>query len=74
MLNEKLCCGQLGSDERPPSINAVTMLYLMCFCQARRLKDQEEMLAREKWELAAIEEQRRAQDKERAKVEFRYSV
>jgi len=73
-LNEKLCCGQLGSDERPPSINAVTMLYLMCFCQARRLKDQEEMLAREKWELAAIEEQRRAQDKERAKVEFRYSV
>jgi len=50
------------------------MLYLMCFCQARRLKDQEEMLAREKWELAAIEEQRRAQDKERAKVEFRYSV
>jgi len=30
------------------------------------------MLAREKWELAAIEEQRRAQDKERAKVEFRY--
>jgi len=29
------------------------------------------MLAKEKWELAAIEEQRRVQEKERAKVEFR---
>jgi len=32
------------------------------------------MLARERWELAAIEEQRRSQEKERAKVEFRYGV
>jgi len=38
------------------------------------LKEQEEMLARERWELAAIEEQRRAQEKERAKVEFRYKI
>jgi len=30
------------------------------------------MLARERWELAEIEEQRRQQEKERAKVEFRY--
>ena len=29
------------------------------------------MLAKERWELATIEEQRRAQEKERAKVEFR---
>jgi len=35
------------------------------------LKDEEEMLEKEKWELAAIEEQRKAQEKERAKVEFR---
>jgi len=46
----------------------------MCCCQAKRLKEQEEMLARERWELAAIEEQRRAQDKERAKMEFRYTA
>jgi len=32
------------------------------------------MLARERWELAAIEEQRRAQEKERVKVEFRYGI
>jgi len=42
--------------------------------QARRLKEQEEMLAKERWELSAMEEQRRAQEKERAKVEFRYRV
>jgi len=32
------------------------------------------MLAKERWELSAMEEQRRAQEKERAKVEFRYRV
>jgi len=32
------------------------------------------MLAKERWELAAIEEQRRLQEKERARVEFRYRV
>jgi len=50
-----------------------TSNVLMCLCQAKRLKEQEEMLAKERWELAAIEEQRRAQEKERAKVEFRYA-
>ena len=74
MLNEKLCHYQLGSDRRQPSLHALTRMYLMCFCQAKRLKDEEEMLAKEKWELAAIEEQRRVQDKEHAKVEFRYRV
>ena len=46
----------------------------MCLCQAKRLKEQEEMLAKERRELAAIEEQRRAQEKQHAKAEFRYSV
>jgi len=46
----------------------------MRHCQAKRLKEQEEMLARERWELAAIEEQRTAQEKERAKIEFRYTA
>ena len=46
----------------------------MCLFQAKRLKEQEEMLAKERWELAAIEEQRRLQEKERARVEFRYRV
>ena len=32
------------------------------------------MLARERWELADIEEQRRVQEKERAKIEFRYGA
>lgn len=50
------------------------MFIVYILYQAKRLKEQEEMLARERWELAGIEEQRRAQEKEHAKVEFRYRV
>jgi len=56
------------------SLYLCTINILMCFYQTKLLKEQEEMLARERWELAEIEEQRRAQEKERAKVEFRYRL
>ena len=40
--------------------------------QTKYLKKQEDLLMKAKWELADIEEERRKQEKERAKMEFRY--